>query len=155
MPTQNVTPGQLFARTDRLLDTATNGSRWLEDPRIAALVADALEQGEKEYQLYELFARVIMPNHVHAVLRPSQQLPVIMRWLKGSTAHSANRILGRSGNRFWQSETYDHCIRTTQELNRVIRYVELNPVRAGLARDIEAFAWSSAAAGRRPTLHSA
>src|SRR3984957_21080274 len=125
--------------------TARSG---LRDPRIAAVVADALEQGESEYRLYQRFAWVIMPNHVHVVIRP---LPAVMRWIKGSTAHSANLLLKRTGQPFWQYETYDHVIRNSDELNRVIRYVERNPVRAGLAITIEDWPWSIAGAGQRPT----
>jgi putative transposase len=137
-------PGEAFARVDRLLDSAAGGPVWLRDKRVAALVADALKQGEAEYRLYELFAWVIMSNHVHAVIRPIRQLPIVMRWLKGSTARSANRILGRTGKPFWQYETYDHCIRGVEELNKIIRYVERNPVRAGLAGSMEEWPWSSA-----------
>lgn len=78
--------GAAFAQADRLLDTASDGPLWLKDQRIAALVAAALEQGEKEYRLYERFAWVIMPNHAHVVMRPSRPLPEVMRWVKGSTA---------------------------------------------------------------------
>jgi putative transposase len=134
-------PGRAFAETDRILDTAASGPVWLKDPRIASLVATALEQGEREYRLYERFAWVIMPNHVHVVMRPSRSLPAVMRWLKGSTARSA---LERTGQPFWQYESYDHCVRNADELNRVIRYTERNPVRAGLVREIEDWPWSSA-----------
>lgn len=144
-------PGKAFVQADRLLDTATDGARWLKDPRIAALVAAALEQGEKEYRLYKLFSWVIMPNHVHVVSQPFQPLPEMMRWIKGSTARSANLVLERTGKPFWQYETYDHCIRNTDELNRIIRYIENNPVRAGLANRVEDWRWSSASAGQRPT----
>jgi REP element-mobilizing transposase RayT len=85
-----------------------------------------------------------MPNRVRAVLRPFRPLPVVMRWLKGSTARSANRILGRTGKPFWQYESYDHRIRGTDEPNRVVRYFERNPVRAGLASTIEDWPWSGA-----------
>jgi len=142
-------PGKAFAQTDRLLDTAVYGPVWLKDVRIAALVAAALEQGEKEYRRYELLAWVIMPNHVDFVMRTSRPLPEVMRWIKGSTARSANLVLERTGKPFWQYETYDHCVRNAGELNRIIRYVENNPVRAGLARSIEDWRWSSA--GQRPT----
>ena len=136
--------GEDFARTDKLLDMATTGACWLTDHRIANLVAMALEQGDEQYHLYELFAWAIMPNHVHAVIRPRRPLPVVMRWLKGSTARSANRILGRTGKPFWQYETYDHCVRNSKEFNRIVSYVERNPVRAGLVKAIEDWPWSSA-----------
>jgi len=58
-------PGEAFARVDRLVDAAANGPVWLSDKRIAELVAETLKQGEAEYRLYELFAWVIMSNHVH------------------------------------------------------------------------------------------
>lgn len=146
--------GTAFAQADRLLDRATDGPLWLKDERIAALVARALEQGEREYRLYERFAWVIMPNHVHVVMRPSRPLPEVMRWIKGSTARSANLMLDRTGKPFWQYESYDHCVRNTDELNRIISCVEMNPVRAGLVRHIEDWPWSSAGAGQRPAPQS-
>jgi REP element-mobilizing transposase RayT len=139
-------PGATLSLTWRLYGSYQKpGARWLQDPRIARIVADALNQGEVDYHLYESFAWVIMPNHVHAIMRPENPLPKIMRWLKGSTAREANIILNRTGQPFWQYETYDHYIRTTEELNQTIRYVEQNPVRAGLAESIEQWPWSSAA----------
>jgi putative transposase len=68
-----------------------------------------------------------MPNHVHLVLHPFRKLPAITRWIKGSTARAANLLLGRTGQPFWQYESYDQCVRNTAELNRVIRYVERIP----------------------------
>jgi putative transposase len=143
--------GLAFAQSDRLLDRADKGPLWLKDARIAQLVADSLVKGEIGYRLYERFAWVIMPNHVHIVIRPLRRLPDVMRWLKGSTARSANLVLGRTGHPFWQYETYDHCVRNTGELNRVVRYVERNPVTAGLCGLAEDWLWSSASAGQRPT----
>jgi putative transposase len=137
-------PGKAFPQTDQLLDTATGGPLWLKDPEVAAVVERALEDGENKYHLYERFAWVIMPNHVHLVIRPFRPLPAVMRWIKGSTALSANQLLDRTGKPFWQYESYDHLVRNTDELNRVIKYIEKNPVRAGLAPTIEDWPWSSA-----------
>jgi len=119
-------PGKAFAAADQLLDTATDGPLWLKDPALAAIVAGALEQGESEYRLYQRFAWVVMPNHVHMVMRPLRPLPEVMRWIKGATARPANLLLERTGKPFWQSETYDRLIRNTDELNRVIRYFGLH-----------------------------
>ena len=73
-----------------------------------------------------------MPNHVHAIFRPYAGMPAIMRWLKGRTSRVANRILGRTGRAFWQDESFDHWIRSAQELQYLVDYVEDNPLKAGL-----------------------
>src|SRR5690348_15346470 len=87
---------------------------------------------------------VVMPNHVHVVLVPKSNLPRITKSIKGFTARKANEILGRTGEKFWQDKSYDHCVRSNEELQRIIKYVERNPVRAGLVASIEDWVWSSA-----------
>jgi hypothetical protein len=70
-PLANADAGRAFVQNDRLLRQAASGSRWLKDPCVARLIAEALEQGEVKYRLHERFAWVIMPNHVqsgHAAL---------------------------------------------------------------------------------------
>jgi hypothetical protein len=66
--------------------------------------------------------------------------------LKGFTAHEANRILGQAPARFWQDESYDDVVRSEGGRERVRRYIENNPVKAGLALTAEDFRWSSAKA---------
>jgi hypothetical protein len=53
-------------------------------------------------------------------------------------------ILGLDVKAFWQDESYDHWIRSWEELQRVIRYVEWNPVKAGLTKSVEEWPWCSA-----------
>ena len=74
-----------------------------------------------------------MPNHVHVVVRllPGNKLADVVHSWKSFTAKRANELLGRSGS-FWQREYYDHLIRDEQELERAMRYVSENPVKAGL-----------------------
>lgn len=67
-----------------------------------------------------------------------------MHWLKGSTARKANQLLGRTGMPFWQDESYDHWVRDRQQLERIVRYIEDNPVSAGLAAAVCQWPWSSA-----------
>jgi REP element-mobilizing transposase RayT len=68
---------------------------------------DTLHIGERERRFYDLPAYVVMPNHVHLLIRPLVPLPEITRWLKGSTARRANLVLGRTGQPFWQDESFD------------------------------------------------
>jgi putative transposase len=133
-----------FLAVDREEEKGAFGPVWLRDGRIARVVADALLYGENGRRFYRLKAWVIMPNHVHVVMQPKTALPVITRWLKGSTARQANLILGRTGEAFWQDESFDHRVRDEAELERLVRYVEDNPVCAGLAASPRDWPWSSA-----------
>jgi putative transposase len=137
-------PGRSFVLQDRELDRPGVGPHWLRDPRVAAVVAEALVHGDRVRHAYRLVAWVIMPNHVHVVWQPLQELPEIFRWVKTATAVRANRILGVSGAPFWQREYFDRWVRSEKELMAAIRYVERNPVTAGLAAAPEQWRWSSA-----------
>jgi putative transposase len=135
--------GRAFLVLDREVDKAASGPVWLQDAQIASMVADALLYGESGRRFYQLRAWAIMPNHVH-VLLPKTSLPVITRWLKGSTARQANVMLGRTGKTFWQDESFHHRVRDEAELDRLVHYVEYNPLSGGLAANPRAWQWSSA-----------
>jgi REP element-mobilizing transposase RayT len=85
-----------------------------------------------------------MPNHVHLLLNPKDTLPRQMAWIKGRTAFEANRMRKRSGS-FWAKDYFDRWIRNRNEWEKVVRYVEQNPVKAGLCKAPEEWEWSSAA----------
>lgn len=136
-------PGHAFVTTDRALDHYHSGSRWLEQGAIANLVAETIQAGGRERHFYELRAWVVMPNHVHLLMLPKVAVPVIMRWLKGSTARRANLMLGRTGQRFWQDESFDHWVRHNRDLDCIVQYIHENPVRAGLVSSAEKWPWSS------------
>jgi REP element-mobilizing transposase RayT len=131
------------------------GPQWLAHPRIAAIFVEALLHGESVRRSYDLFALVVMPNHVHVVVQPFVPLQEIMRWLKAATANRANALLNRTGTAFWRREYFDRWIRTEKQLSSTIAYVEANPVRSGLSDSPEEWQWSSAhktPAARPPAL---
>ena len=136
--------GHAFVAQDRALDRPAAGPLWLKHSDIADLVARAILIGSDQRHFYERCAWVVMPNHVHLLILPKTPLPMLMRWLKGSTARGANRILGRTGQPFWQDESYDHYLRNSRQVNRTIAYIEENPVSAGLVDSAEHWRWSSA-----------
>lgn len=143
-------PGRAFVLADRELDVQATGPRWLSDSRIAEGVSQTTLAGERERHFYELHAWVVMPNHVHVLLTPFRPLPVITRWLKGATARWANQMLGRTGQSFWQDESFDHWVRNCDEMNRIVGYIEQNPISAGLVRAAEEWPWSSAGWQAKP-----
>ncbi len=105
---------------------------------------DSLHYAAESLRRYDLHAYVVMPNHVHVLITPLAPVEKIAHSLKGYTAREANALAGRTGLPFWQHESYDHWVRDG-EFERIRRYIELNPVRAGLVGEAHLFPWSSAA----------
>jgi REP element-mobilizing transposase RayT len=138
-----------FRKFEAYLDCG-QGECWLRRPDLADVVASALRFFADER--YRLDAWAVMPNHVHAVLwpMPNQTLSAIVQSWKRFTAREANKILQRTGDTFWQRESYDHWIRDDAEHARCCRYVTNNPVRARLCAAPEDWKWSSAWRGDAP-----
>lgn len=130
-----------FVWMDRMLDHATRGPRWLVEEGVAEAVARVLEETRDEY---ELRAWVLMPNHAHLLAVPRIDPAKMMQRIKGASARAAQLVLGRTGERFWQGESYDHLVREEAGMPRVVRYIENNPVQAGLCAAPEQWRWSSA-----------
>jgi len=116
---------------------------YLWQPDVAQIVVDSIHRGVSLGH-YELGAYVVMANHVHLLIQPMIPPDRLMKSLKGATAREANRLLGRTGEPFWQKESYDHWVRDHTEFFRIRAYIENNPVKAGLVRSPEDYPWSSA-----------
>jgi putative transposase len=99
-------------------------------------------------------AFAVMANHVHVLLLPSVPPSRLLKSLKGLTVRAANRLLGRTGEPFWQRESYDHWVRDADQFQRITAYIENNPVKAGMAARAEDYAWSSAKPQWREKLRS-
>ncbi|MGB7068590.1 MAG: AMP-binding protein [Pyrinomonadaceae bacterium] len=91
-----------------------------------------------------LIAWVIMPNHVHLLLRPLEghSLSGIMKSIKSVSSHKINRALGRKGP-VWQPDYFDRYIRDADHFVKTFRYIERNPVKAGLCSSPENWKFSS------------
>jgi putative transposase len=142
-PSAKRSAGAAFVWMDRYLDTTRTSPMYLAQEAIATVVVASLRHGE-ELRQYDLAAYAILGNHIHVLLLPKISPPRIMQSLKGSTARQANLILGRTGETFWQSESYDHWVRNAVEWERIRAYIENNPVKAGLVRNPSDYPWSSA-----------
>jgi Rad3-related DNA helicase/REP element-mobilizing transposase RayT len=117
-------------RFHRWLD-AGMGECWLRRPEISAAVEEALRHFDGER--YLLGHYVVMPNHVHAVVRPVQGhlLKDILHSWKSFTAHKLNESLGREGQ-LWQDESFDCIVRSTAQLDKTGFYIQENPTKAKL-----------------------
>jgi REP-associated tyrosine transposase len=94
-----------------------------------------------------LHAVVVMPDHVHVLLRPLRNengwpfpLVDILQCFKGATAHRVNKLLGTSGP-LWEEESFDHVLRSDESLKEKCEYIRQNPIRVGLAQRPEEYRW--------------
>lgn len=131
---------------DREFDTG-RGSRLLGAPEHATSVQDCLLHGDGER--YALAAWCVMPTHVHVVIERFEDYTlssVIQQW-KSISAHTINKATGRKG-RLWQPEYFDRFMRSEEQFEWTVDYVENNPVAAGLVTRPELWPFSSATVRR-------
>src|SRR5664279_2476043 len=91
----------------------------------------------------DMFAYCLMGNHYHFVLQTQQpNLSRLMRHINGEYTRAHNRRHGLTGHIF-QGRFHAVLVDCDAYLIEVCRYVELNPVRAGLVDKPEDWRWSS------------
>lgn len=142
-----------FARADSWLDNRP-AVRHLADPTLAQIVVDSMYWGAN--MRYELFAFVVMPSHIHWVFQPlsawvatladAENRPPRQRIQHSLNRHTARECnaLRRTCGEFWQRESYDRWVRDIDELERIMLYIEANPVKAGFVETPEDWPFSSA-----------
>ena len=109
---------------------------------IAGLVEEALRFHHPQW--YELRAWIIMPNHLHFLIKAgATPLAKIVKELKRYTAREANKILRRKGE-FWCEDYFDTYMRNAEHEIKTRHYIENNPVKARLVREPKAWPCSSA-----------
>ena len=137
---------------------------WAKDAVVSYLAHTKTRLG------YQLFAYVVMPDHVHLLLHPEVDVATVRRILSALKTRTASLILDRlraedpalvakatSSNgtaHLWQpGGGYDRNIFSRDEFLEKARYIEENPVRNGLVERAEEYRWSSAGSpvlGRDP-----
>ena len=110
-----------------------------------------------DYQLYRdsllnaasiygcaIHAYVLMANHVHLLVTPSAErsLPNLMQAMGRTYVQRLNRIYKRTGT-LWEGRYKASPVQTVTYLLTCYRYIELNPVRAGITRSPAEYPYSS------------
>jgi len=116
-----------------------------EDDEDRAAYLEFLKVYKERYGL-EVWAWCLMDNHVHLVAVPleADSLSKTLHMTHMRYAAYANRRHGRQGH-LWQGRFYS-CVLDGGHVATAVRYVERNPVRAGMVRKAEKYRWSSARA---------
>jgi putative transposase len=93
---------------------------------------------------WSCLAYCLMPNHFHLLIArvDAAGLSSGMQFLNGTYATRYNLAHERTGHVF-QGRFHDELVRRHEHLLESIRYIALNPVRAGLVSRAERWKWSS------------
>ncbi|NOZ25656.1 MAG: transposase [Nitrospirae bacterium] len=92
----------------------------------------------------KVFAFCLMPDHFHMILMPTkaEDLSKWMQWLMTSHVRRYHRDNGTSGH-VWQGRYKSFVVQSGEHLLTGLKYVEANPVRAGLVKSAKEWLWSS------------
>jgi len=133
-----VAPGVAHHITQRGVDRQT-----VFRTRMDRLVYLGLLREQARLAELPILAYCLMSNHIHLIVTPldGTQLAEVMQRVHGRYAQYFNARRGRCGH-LWQNR-FGSCALGPAHLWTALRYVELNPVRAGIAPRAEDYEWSS------------
>ena len=100
-----------------------------------------------------LLGYCLMPNHWHLILRPSGrgELSAYMRWLSNTHVRRWRQHWHSVGQgHVYQGRFKSFPVQDDAHYHTLLRYVEANPLRAGLVRRAERWRWSSLGAPNAP-----
>ena len=93
----------------------------------------------------KLYACCLMANHIHLVLEPGKDamnVSILMKRVNGRQSAYVNKLEGRSGA-LWEGRYKASPIQKDSYLLACYRYIELNPVKAGMVASAADYPWSS------------
>lgn len=113
------------------------------DTKSYAIYLDLLSQALARHQT-QLHAYVLMTNHVHLLMTPLVEdgISQTMKVLASRYACISNRLHGRTGT-LWEGRHKSSIVQAETYLLACYRYIELNPVAAGMVGRPEQYRWSS------------
>lgn len=98
---------------------------------------------EQDRLICSIFTCCLMPDHLHFLISPRIDGFSVLKFtdqFKGKTTNCSWK-LGWKG-KLWQPRSYDHVIRTDEDLNAISDYILDNPIQKGLASKTEDWLWS-------------
>ena len=117
-----------------------NRHRLFQTERNAELLLRILQDNRQKGR-FQLHAYVIMPDHIHLLLTPAENVSIekAMQYVKGGFSFQL-----KSAFDVWERSFKEHRIKDEQDYLHHLHYIEQNPVRANLSATPEQFPYSSA-----------
>jgi putative transposase len=138
-------PSACADQTYFITTNAEQGKFLLQSEPMAKLVIDTLYSYRKQgkFLLHEF---VVMPNHLHVLITPTETIERAMQLVKGGFSFRAKKELNKNFE-IWQRGFTDRRVRNVEEYNDCREYIHQNPVVARLASKPDCFPYSSAFPG--------
>ncbi len=113
-------------------------------PRFSKFPSLAITKLDENRKLVEILAYCLMPNHFHLLLKQVRDKGIteFLSNLSNSYTKYYNTKYNRVGHLF-QSEFKAVIMESNEQLLHVSRYIHLNPLVSGLAKNLEQYKWSS------------
>jgi REP element-mobilizing transposase RayT len=125
--------------------TFTTKERRVLTPQCRSIVLSSCQFYDQKR--FILHAVVVMPDHVHLIFTPLREADTshftfeeTVGRIKSFTAHEINKRLKRTGA-VWLDESFDHVLRSEENLENRIEYLRQNPVRRGIVRNSADYKW--------------
>ena len=117
------------------------GRRLLQSDRFAGLFVDVLRSNVAAGR-FEIHDFVVMPDHVHVLVTVGRESSIekAMQLIKGGFWYRLKKELGYNGE-VWQRGFSEVRVAGGESFEAHRRYIAKNPVRAGLVKQGEEFAW--------------
>ena len=134
-----VLPNYIYHLTQR-----GNYQQWVFDDEVDYKYYCSLVNGYAGKCGLEILAYCLMGNHVHFIIRPinADSIAKMFQTVHMRYAQYFNAKMDKKGH-LWQGRFYS-CILGESHLTRAMRYVEVNPARAGIVKRGWDYEWSSA-----------
>ena len=143
-----------------LTSVANSRLHVFQTDKLKKLMCDALNEARTSATLL-LFAYVIMPDHIHALIGSGRKPSAVLRYINGIAGRrvidflkdgryesSLAKLKRSAGPREHRYSLWDHhpnvkLVTTENGLVEKANYIHMNPVRAGLVERPEDYRWSS------------
>jgi putative transposase len=133
-------PAPQELRTYFVTAVAANRRRLFQVETVASLLLDVL-QSYREQKRFALHAFVFMPEHLHILFTPAPEVSLekAVQFIKGGFS-----FRHKGGRDIWERSFNESQIRSWDKFEACRRYIEQNPLRAGLDASEGEYVFSSA-----------
>jgi putative transposase len=116
-----------------------------QNPQMASIVEETIFK-YRDQGSYKVHRHVVMPDHLHVMITPGESttLERSLQLIKGGSSHAIGKTMGLSFP-IWHAGFTEHQVRDQRDFDLHVKYIDENPVKAGLAATPKEYPLGSAA----------